>query len=158
MKTEKEYQDYLHEMDIYIEQLKEDARKDPEGAKERAKQSLISSGILHSDGTQKEHICNTQNHKVYSNPNRNVWYPMVVSINLPQIGIIANGDMDKFWELFDERLELCKEAILCRYNRLKHVTSDVSPIHFQYGAIARLKPGEPIKPLLEGGYSSCSLG
>ena len=82
----------------------------------------------------------------------------VVSINLPQIGIIANGDMDKFWELFDERLELCKEAILCRYNRLKHVTSDVSPIHFQYGAIARLKPGEPIKPLLEGGYSSCSLG
>ena len=57
MKTEKEYQDYLHEMDIYIEQLKEDARNDPEGAKERAKQSLISSGILLPDGTPKKHIC-----------------------------------------------------------------------------------------------------
>lgn len=57
MKTEQEYQNYLSEMDLYIEKLKEDARKDPAGAKERAKQSLISSGILHSDGTQKEHIC-----------------------------------------------------------------------------------------------------
>lgn len=57
MKTEQEYQNYLSEMDLYIEQLKEDARKDPEGAKERAKQSLISSGILFPDGTPKKHIC-----------------------------------------------------------------------------------------------------
>lgn len=83
---------------------------------------------------------------------------MVVSINLPQIGIVAEGDMSKFWEEFDERLELCKEALMSRYNRLKDVTSDVSPIHFQYGAIARLGKGEKIAPLLKGGYATISLG
>lgn len=82
----------------------------------------------------------------------------VVSINLPQIGIIAAGDMDKFWKLFDERLQLCYEALMCRHNALKKVTSDVSPIHWQYGAIARLDKGEKIEKFLYGGYSSISLG
>ncbi len=82
----------------------------------------------------------------------------VVSINLPQIGIIANGDEEKFWKLFDERLELCKEALMCRHKALLGTISDVSPIHWQYGAIARLKKGETIDKLLFGGYSSISLG
>ena len=82
----------------------------------------------------------------------------VVSINLPQIGIIANGNEDKFWKLFDERLELCKEALMCRHNALKGVRSDVSTIHWRYGAIARLGKGEVIDDLLYGGYSSISLG
>ena len=82
----------------------------------------------------------------------------VVSINLPQVGIIANGDEDIFWKLLDERLELCKEALMCRHNSLLGTKSDVSPIHWQYGAIARLKKGETIDKLLFGGYSSISLG
>ncbi len=82
----------------------------------------------------------------------------VVSINLPQIGIIADGDEEKFWKLFDERLELCFKALMVRHNALKGVRSDVSPIHWQYGAIARLDKGEVIDPLLYGGYSSISLG
>ena len=82
----------------------------------------------------------------------------VVSINLPQIGILAKGDMDKFWRIFDERLELCKEALLVRHNLLKGTKSDVSPIHWQHGAIARLEKGEVIDRLLEGGYSTLSLG
>ena len=82
----------------------------------------------------------------------------VVSINLPQIGILAKGDMDKFWRIFDERLELCKEALLVRHNLLKGTKSDVSPIHWQHGAIARLEKGEIIDRLLEGGYSTVSLG
>ena len=82
----------------------------------------------------------------------------VVSINLPQIGIISGQDEDIFWKLFDERLELCKEALMCRHNALRKVTSDVSPIHWQYGAIARLPKHTPIEPLLFGGYSTLSLG
>ena len=82
----------------------------------------------------------------------------VVSINLPQIGIIAEGDEEKFWELFDERLELCKEALMCRHYALLGTHSDISPIHWQYGAIARLKKGEKIDKLLYGGYSTMSLG
>lgn len=82
----------------------------------------------------------------------------VVSINLPQIGIIADGDMELFWKLLNERLELCKEALMCRHEALKKVTSDVSPLHWQHGAIARLGKGESIEPLLYGGYSSISLG
>lgn len=82
----------------------------------------------------------------------------VVSLNLPQIGIIANGDEDKFWQLLDERLELCYEALMCRHKALEGTLSDVSPIHWQYGAIARLGEGEPIDPLLHGGYSTISLG
>ena len=82
----------------------------------------------------------------------------VVSINLPQIGILSGQDEDKFWKLLDERLELCFEALMCRHNALKGVRSDVSPIHWQYGAIARLPKGASIEPLLYGGYSSISLG
>lgn len=82
----------------------------------------------------------------------------VVSLNLPQIAIIANGDMDMFWDMFNQRLELCKEALLVRHNMLKDTLSDVSPIHWQHGAIARLKKGEKINKLLENGYSTLSLG
>ncbi len=82
----------------------------------------------------------------------------VVSINLPQIGILCKGDEEKFWKLLDERLELCFEALMCRHNALKGVVSDVSPVHWQYGAIARLKKGETIDKFLYGGYSSISLG
>ena len=82
----------------------------------------------------------------------------VVSINLPQIGIIANKDEDRFWKLLDERLDLCFEALMCRHNSLKGVISSVSPIHYEYGGIARLKKGEKIDKLLEGGYSTISLG
>jgi len=82
----------------------------------------------------------------------------VVSLNLPQIGILAKGDEEVFWKLMDERLELCYEALMCRHKALQGVLSDVSPIHWQYGAIARLKKGETIDKLLYGGYSSISLG
>ena len=82
----------------------------------------------------------------------------VVSINLPQIGIIADGDEEKFWKLFDERLELCKEALMCRHYALLGTTSNTSPIHWRYGAIARMQPGEKIDELLKGGYSTLSLG
>ena len=82
----------------------------------------------------------------------------VVSINLPQIALAAEGDEEKFWKLMDERLQLCFEALMCRHNALQGVKSDVSPIHWQYGAIARLDKGETIDKLLYGGYSSISLG
>ena len=82
----------------------------------------------------------------------------VISINLPQIGIVANKNMDLFWKVLDERLEICKEALLCRHELLEGVTSDVSPIHWQHGAIARLKKGEKIDKLLHNGYSTLSLG
>lgn len=82
----------------------------------------------------------------------------VVSLNLPQIGILAKGDEEKFWEILEERLELCYEALMCRHEALRKVRSDVSPVHWQYGALARLKKGESIEKLLYGGYSSISLG
>jgi len=82
----------------------------------------------------------------------------VVSINLPQIGIIADGDEKVFWKLLDERLELCYEALMCRHYSLLGTRSDVSPIHWRHGAIARLGQGEVIDPLLKGGYSTISLG
>ena len=82
----------------------------------------------------------------------------VVSINLPQIGILAKGNEEVFWKLMDERLQLCFEALMCRHNALKGTLSDVSPIHWRYGAIARLDKGEKIDPLLYGGYSTMSLG
>ena len=82
----------------------------------------------------------------------------VVSINLPQIGIIAKGDKEVFWKMFDQRLELCKEALLTRYKMLLGTTSDVSPIHWQHGAIARLKKGETIDRFLKDGYATISLG
>ncbi|MDR3313501.1 MAG: anaerobic ribonucleoside-triphosphate reductase [Oscillospiraceae bacterium] len=82
----------------------------------------------------------------------------VVSLNLPQIGIIAKGDETVFWQLLEERLELCYEALMCRHNALKGIRSDVSPVHWQYGAIARLGKGEVIDPYLMDGYSTISLG
>ena len=82
----------------------------------------------------------------------------VVSLNLPQIGIIAKGDEETFWNLLEERLSLCYEALMCRHKSLEGTVSDVSPIHWQYGAIARLKKGETIDALLHGGYSTISLG
>ena len=82
----------------------------------------------------------------------------VVSINLPQIGLIADGDEEKFWKMLSERLELCKEALMCRHYSLLGTISDISPIHWRHGAIARLKSGEKIDKLLKGGYSTLSLG
>lgn len=82
----------------------------------------------------------------------------VVSLNLPQIGILAEGDEEKFWPLFEERLSLCFDALMCRHHALEGTVSDVSPIHWQYGAIARLEKGEKIDKLLHGGYSTISLG
>ena len=82
----------------------------------------------------------------------------VVSINLPQIGIIADGDEEKFWKLLDERLELCYEALMCRHYSLLGTLSNTSPIHWRYGAIARMEPGEKIDKLLKDGYSTISLG
>ena len=82
----------------------------------------------------------------------------VVSINLPQIGIVSEGDEEKFWKEFDQRLELCKEALMCRHYALLGTTADISPVHWRYGAIARLEQGEKIDKLLYGGYSSISLG
>lgn len=82
----------------------------------------------------------------------------VVSLNLPQIGIVAKGDENAFWKLMDERLELCFEALMCRHNALKGIISDTSPVHWQYGAIARLDKGETIDRYLYGGYSTLSLG
>ena len=82
----------------------------------------------------------------------------VVSINLPQVAIIADGDEEKFWKLLEERLEICKEALMCRHYALLGTTSDISPIHWQYGGISRLAKGEKIDKLLFGGYSTMSLG
>ncbi len=82
----------------------------------------------------------------------------VVSINLPQIGIVARGNEDVFWKELDLRLELCFEALMCRHRALLGTKSDVSPVHWQYGAIARLDKGETIDKLLFDGYSSISLG
>lgn len=82
----------------------------------------------------------------------------VVSLNLPQIGILANGNEEKMWELLENRLQLCKEALLCRYELLKGTVSDISPIHWQYGGLARLQKGETIDKLLENGYATISLG
>lgn len=82
----------------------------------------------------------------------------VVSLNLPQIGILAKGDEETFWKILEERLDLCYEALMCRHKSLLGILSDVSPIHWQYGAIARLKKGEKIDPLLDKGYSTISLG
>ena len=82
----------------------------------------------------------------------------VVSINLPQVALVADGDENKFWEELEQRLELCREALMCRHYALLGVTSDISPIHWQYGAIARLPKGEKIDELLKNGYSTLSLG
>ena len=82
----------------------------------------------------------------------------VVTINLPDVALSSGGDMGKFWEIFDERLDLCHKAMRCRHERLKGTLSDAAPILWQYGALARLPKGAPIDPLLYGGYSTMSLG
>ena len=82
----------------------------------------------------------------------------VVTLNLPDIALSSGGDIEKFWQIFDERLELCHRALMCRHNRLKGTLSDAAPILWQYGACARLQKGEPIDKLLYGGYSTISLG
>ena len=82
----------------------------------------------------------------------------VVTINLPDVALSSGGSMDKFWDIFEERLELCHKALRCRHERLKGTLSDAAPILWQYGALARLKKGEPIDKLLYGGYSTISLG
>ena len=92
-------------------------------------------------------------HKYYGRFNQGV-----VTINLPDVALSSGGDMEKFWSIFDERLELCHRALLCRHERLKGTLSDVAPILWQYGACARLKKGETIDGLLYHGYSTISLG
>ncbi|MFR1519047.1 MAG: anaerobic ribonucleoside-triphosphate reductase [Clostridia bacterium] len=95
----------------------------------------------------------TGNYKFYGRFNQGV-----VTLNLVDVALSSGGDMVKFWDIFEERLELCYQALLCRHNRLKGTLSDAAPILWQYGAIARLKKGEVIDPLLYNGYSTISLG
>ena len=92
-------------------------------------------------------------HKYYGRFNQGV-----VTINLPDVALSSGGNIEKFWKIFDERLELCHRALRCRHDRLKGITSDAAPILWQYGALARLKKGEVIDKLLYGGYSTISLG
>lgn len=93
------------------------------------------------------------NYKFYGRFNQGV-----VTINLVDVALSSGGDMDKFWKIFDERLDLCYRGLMCRHNRLKGTLSDAAPILWQYGALARLKKGETIDKLLYGGYSTISLG
>ena len=92
-------------------------------------------------------------HKYYGRFNQGV-----VTINLPDIALSSGRDQDKFWKIFEERMELCYRALMCRHERLKGTLSDAAPILWQYGALARLPKGEPIDKLLYGGYSTISLG
>lgn len=92
-------------------------------------------------------------HKYYGRFNQGV-----VTINLVDVACSSHKDMDKFWKIFDERLELCHKALQCRHKRLMGTKSDIAPIHWQYGALARLKKGETIDKLLIHGYSTISLG
>ena len=100
-------------------------------------------GVLNPDGTRK----------FYGRFNQGV-----VTVNLPYVACLSDGDMDKFWEIFDETLELCHRALQCRHKRLLGTPSDVAPILWQHGALARLEKGEKIDKLLFGGYSTISLG
>lgn len=93
------------------------------------------------------------NYKFYGRFNQGV-----VTINLVDVALSSGGDEDKFWKIFDERLDLCYRALMCRHNRLKGTLSDAAPILWQFGALARLKKGETIDKLLYGGYSTISLG
>ena len=92
-------------------------------------------------------------HKYYGRFNQGV-----VTINLPDVALSSGGNLDKFWKIFEDRLELCHRALQCRHERLKGTTSDAAPILWQYGALARLKKGETIDKLLYNGYSTISLG
>ena len=103
-------------------------------------------------------IANAKNYK----PGKHRYYGRfnqgVVTINLPDVALSSGGNFDKFWKIFDERLELCYQALLCRHERLKGTLSDAAPILWQHGACARLEKGEPIDKLLYDGYSTISLG
>lgn len=109
-------------------------------------------------GNGWDNVANAKNYE----PNKPKYYGRfnqgVVTINLPDVGLSANGDFDKFWKIFDERLELCHRALRLRHERLLGTMSDASPIHWQNGALARLEKGETIDSLLYGGYSTLSLG
>ena len=109
-------------------------------------------------GTGWNNVANAKNYvpgkpKYYGRFNQGV-----VTINLPDVALSSGGEPDKFWKIFDERLELCHRALQYRHNRLKGTLSDAAPILWQYGALARLKKGEPIDKLLYGGYTTISLG
>ena len=108
-------------------------------------------------GNGWDNVANAQNYdgkpKYYGRFNQGV-----VTINLVDVALSSHGDFDAFWKIFDERLELCHKALMCRHNRLKGTLSDAAPILWQYGALARLKKGETIDKLLYGGYSTISLG
>ena len=108
-------------------------------------------------GNGWDNIANAKNYdgkpKYYGRFNQGV-----VTINLVDVALSSGGDFEKFWKVFDERLDLCHTALMCRHNRLKGTLSDAAPILWQYGALARLKKGEPIDKLLYGGYSTISLG
>ena len=108
-------------------------------------------------GNGWDNIANAKNYdgkpKYYGRFNQGV-----VTINLVDVALSSGGDFDKFWKIFDERLDLCHTALMCRHNRLKGTLSDAAPILWQYGALARLEKGEPIDKLLYGGYSTISLG
>ena len=108
-------------------------------------------------GNGWDNIANAKNYdgkpKYYGRFNQGV-----VTINLVDVALSSHGDFDEFWKIFDERLALCHEALMCRHNRLKGTLSDAAPILWQYGALARLKKGETIDKLLYGGYSTISLG
>ena len=108
-------------------------------------------------GNGWDNIANAKNYdgkpKYYGRFNQGV-----VTINLVDVALSSHGDFDEFWKIFDERLALCHEALMCRHNRLKGTLSDAAPILWQYGALARLQKGEPIDKLLYGGYSTISLG
>ena len=108
-------------------------------------------------GNGWDNIANAKNYdgkpKYYGRFNQGV-----VTINLVDVALSSGGDFDKFWKIFDERLNLCHEALMCRHNRLKGTLSDAAPILWQYDALARLEKGEPIDKLLYGGYSTISLG
>lgn len=82
----------------------------------------------------------------------------VTSLNIPDVALTAKGNIDEFWKILDERLEIVFQSLMLRYNRFEDVTSDSSPIHYQHGAIARLKKGEKIQPLFKEGYATISLG
>ena len=105
-----------------------------------------------------ENVANAKNYKEGEEKYYGRFNQGVVTLNLVDIALSSGGDMDKFWQIFDERLDICHEALRYRHERLKGTISDVSPIHWQYGAIARLEKGEKIDKLLYGGYSTLSLG
>lgn len=106
----------------------------------------------------KENIAKALNYKKNVGKYYGRFNQGVVTINLPDVALSSNGDEDLFWKIFEERLELCHKALQCRHERLSKATSDIAPILWQNGALARLEKGESLESLLHGGYSTISLG